>query len=393
MSGRIGEFRDRGCAVVGVSTDDLDTHKRWLTTLADQGGLGPIHFPLASDPDGAVSTSYGVYVERQHLAQRGLFIIDPNGVLQYQVTHSLSVGRSSDEVLRVIDALQSGGLCPGEREIGQPPIDMALALGPNRVIGQYEIEATLGSGAFGTVFRARDRLLERTVALKVLRTSDAAPNQSLLDEARAAAALSHPYVCLVYSVDTSNGAAMIVMEYVAGESLVARLQSGRLTPLAAAEFGRQIAEGLAAAHEAGVAHGDLKPANLMITPADTIKIMDFGLARRDSPSQAATLAYASSRSGLSGTPGYMAPEQARGEPATPASDVFAFGLVLYEMLTGRPAVSGAGLLEAFRLIEGFDASRYVAEVPDRFASNLRDCLVREPADRQVTMAQIAARLK
>ena len=169
MSGRIAEFRERQCEVLGVSTDSIETHVRWLTTPPSRGGLGPLEFPLASDPDGAVCRAYGVYVERQHLALRGLFIIDPNGVLQYQVVHSLSVGRSSDEVLRVLEGLQSGGLCPGERELGQPPLDVLDGLGPNRVIGQYQVEATLGSGAFGTVLRARDILLDRTVALKILR--------------------------------------------------------------------------------------------------------------------------------------------------------------------------------------------------------------------------------
>src|SRR5262245_51382373 len=156
---------------------------------------------------------------------RGLFIIDPNGVLQYQVVHSLSVGRSSDEVLRVLEGLQIGGLCPAERESGQPPLEVLDILGPNRVIGPYQIEAMIGAGAFGTVFRARDTLLDRTVALKILRSGGAVPAEALLVEARAAAALNHSNVCTVYSVDTSHGAAMIVMEYVDGESLARRLEA------------------------------------------------------------------------------------------------------------------------------------------------------------------------
>jgi serine/threonine-protein kinase len=197
----------------------------------------------------------------------------------------------------------------------------------------------------------------------------------------------------VYSVDTSNGAPMIVMEYVDGESLARRLESGPLTQEFAAAIARQVAEGMAAAHVAGVVHGDLKPANLMITPVGTIKIMDFGLARRLSPGQAETVDWASSSgSGLSGTPAYMAPEQARGELPTPASDVFSLGLVLYEMLTGRPAVSGKGILDVLRHVEEFDASSYAGEVPEPFAAILLDSLVREPAERRITMAQIGARL-
>src|SRR5262245_44357530 len=157
-------FREKRCDVLGISTDSIETHVRWLTTPPLQGGLGPIQFPLASDLDGAACKAYGVYVEHQHLALRGLFIIDHNGVLQCQVVHTTSVGRSSEEILRVLDGLQSGGLCPVERQPGELPIDVLASLGTNRVIGNFQVEATVGSGACGTVFRARDVLLDRTVA-------------------------------------------------------------------------------------------------------------------------------------------------------------------------------------------------------------------------------------
>lgn len=365
VSDRFAEFGERHCDVLAVSTDTIDTHVRWLTTSPSESGIGPLAFPLASDPDGEVCKAYGVLVERGHLALRGLFIIDPNGVLQYQVVHNLSVGRSCDEILRVLDGLQSGGLCAAERSVGQPTLDIFDHLGPNRVVGQYQVESLLGSGAFGVVYRARDSVLDRIVALKVLRPGPVARDQ-VLAEARAAAALNHPNVCTVHAIDDSHGALMIVMECVAGETLAERIQSGALTPDAVAAIGRQIAAGLAAAHAAGVIHGDLKPANLMVTPDGTIKIMDFGLARRHSELDRpdTTIEWTgSSSSFLSSTPSYMAPEQTRGEPASAASDVFVLGLIIYEMLTGRPAVSGNNILEVFMAIDQFDSSKFVTGLP------------------------------
>jgi serine/threonine protein kinase len=146
-----------------------------------------------------------VYVEGQKLALRGLFIIDPNGVLQYQVVHSLSVGRSTEEILRVLEGLQLGGLCPGERKQGEPVLDLDRELQPNRVFGHYRIEAVLGGGSFGTVYRARDLALDRTVALKVIRPGSPMAPEVLLAEARAAAALTHPNVCMIHAVDSSLG--------------------------------------------------------------------------------------------------------------------------------------------------------------------------------------------
>ena len=227
VSDRFAEFCERHCDVLAVSTDTIDTHVRWLTSSPSDSGIGPLTFPLASDPEGEVCKAYGVLVERGHLALRGLFIVDPNGVLQYQVVHNLSVGRSCDEILRVLDGLQSGGLCAAERSVGQPTLDILDHLSPNRVIGQYQIESLLGSGAFGVVYRARDLVLDRTVALKVLRTGNTARDR-VLAEARAAAALNHPNVCTIHAIDDTHGAPMIVMEYVAGEMLAERIQKGAL---------------------------------------------------------------------------------------------------------------------------------------------------------------------
>lgn len=386
------EFQDRGCDVLGISSDDIETHIRWLNTSPAEGGLGPIAFPLAADPDAATCTNYGVYIERQKVAQRGLFMVDPNGVLQYQVVHSLSVGRSTDEVLRVLDALQSGGLCPGERTVGGNTIDVLSNLQPGRVLGSYRIEQELGAGSFGTVFRAKDTLLDRTVALKILRRDNRESTASLLNEARAAAALSHPNVCAVHTVDSSNGAEMIVMEFVEGQTLADILKDGPLSSERSAELGRQIAEGMANAHAAGVVHGDLKPGNIVITPKGSAKIMDFGLSRRESPTNVEedTLAHSagSTSSGLSGTIGYLAPELARGEAPTAASDTFAVGLMIFEMLTGKRAIRGNNILEALRSVEDFDSASFVEELPMEFHAKIGKALSRNAAERP-TMSSLA----
>ncbi len=395
MSGRIEEFRQRGCEVLGISTDDIDTHVRWLGTSPVDGGLGPISFPLAADPEGEVCQAYGVYVERQRVALRGLFMIDPNGVLQYQVVHSLSVGRSTDEVLRVLDALQSGGLCPGERQAGQETIDVLANLQPGRLLGAYKIESELGSGSFGTVFQARDTLLDRTVALKILRSDSSEATDSLLNEARAAAALSHPNVCAVHTIDTSSGASMIVMEFVRGRTLSDVIKDGAMSTDQASRLASQLAAGMSNAHEAGVIHGDLKPGNVVITQEGNAKIMDFGLSRRMIPSnvEEETLPHAqgSTSSGLTGTLGYLAPELARGEAPTLASDVFAVGLIFYEMLTGERAITGGNVLETLHNIESFDADAFAERVPKELQEVVAKTLHPDPQGRP-TMTELSQAL-
>ncbi len=378
---------------MAVSTDKVETHERWLTE--GQGGIGALNYPLCSDEDGRVSIAYGVYVPRQHVAMRGLFIIDPNGVLQYQVVHSLSVGRGTDEVLRVLDGLQQGGLCPSDWVPGQAALDASQELGPGRVVGPYRVEAVIGRGAFGTVLKAHDLNLDRSVALKVLRTSGASPSDSIFSEARTAAALNHPNVCIIHALDAGHGFPMIVMEYIEGQTLAERLTAGPLSHADTKAVSRQVAQGLAGAHAQGVVHGDLKPANVMITPAGVVKIMDFGLSRRaerpQSPDETAVWT-PNTNGAISGTPYYMAPEQTRGEQTTPATDVFAFGLMLYEMLTGRRAVDGANVLEVFRRTEALSADALAAEVSEPFAQLLRSALVIDPARRTITMPEFALAL-
>lgn len=393
LSARLDEFHQRECALLGVSTDSVETHQRWLSTPRSQGGLAGLRFPLASDEDGTVCRAYGVYVPRQHLALRGLFIIDPNGVLQYAVVHNLSVGRRSEEVLRVLDALQTGGLCAEGWTPDQATLDVSETLRPGSVLGQFRIDAVLGAGSFGSVFRANDLLLQRTVALKVLRSNAQLPSIALLNEARAAAALNHPNVCTIFAVEADDGVPMIVMEYIEGQPLNKMLDSGPLPPPRVADIARQVAQGMAAAHDQGIIHGDLKPGNILVSTTGLAKIMDFGLARQlpraSRSNETVVWQPAADTGGLSGTPRYMAPEHARNQPVTAASDIFAFGLVLYELLVGRPAISGNNLMDVLRQLDTLDAQKYANRTPEPFATILRQALVNDPRDRTMTMSRIA----
>jgi alkyl hydroperoxide reductase subunit AhpC len=396
LSARMEELRQRGCDILGISTDSIESHERWITTPRARGGLGEIHFPLASDRDGAVARVYDVYLEPQHVALRGLFIIDPNGVLQYQTVHNLSVGRRSDEVVRVLTALQSGGMCPEDWCMDCATLDPARALIPGNMFAHYRIEAEVGQGTFAAVFRAHDTVLDRPVALKVFKASSAPSASTVLAEARAAAALNHPNVCTIFAVDDSEGVPVIAMEYVDGQSLDVMLQAGALAAAQVADLGRQIALGMAAAHSLGIVHGDLKPANILVAHGGVVKITDFGLSRRAAlpPSSDKTLEWADADRGkISGTPAYMSPEQSRGEPITPKSDVFSLGAVFYEMLTGQPAFTGENVLRVLDQIRNVAPDRYVAAVPEPFSDILRGSFVRETQDRTLTMDKIAEMLR
>jgi eukaryotic-like serine/threonine-protein kinase len=336
-----------------------------------------------------------VFLETQHVALRGLFIIDPNGVLQYQVVHNLSVGRRTDEILRVLAALQTGGLCAENWSPGDPTLDRARPLGPGSVLSHYRIEEQIGSGSFASVFRAQDTTLHRAVALKVLKIDSPASAGAVLAEARAAAALNHPNVCTIYSVDDSEGVPVIAMEYLVGVPLSRAIEDGPLTVDRCAHLGQQIATGIAAAHRAGIVHGDLKPANIFVTEAGIVKLLDFGLSRRElrssSPEDTTELLGIGSQ-GVAGSPCYMSPEQAAGEKPTPASDVFSLGSTLFEMLTGRRAFDGENVLQVLDHIRNADSELLAGQVPEPFSSILARALACAPENRSITMREIADEL-
>lgn len=223
---------------------------------------------------------------------------------------------------------------------------MALTTGTK--LGPYEIQSPLGAGGMGEVYRARDSRLGREVAVKVVPGSfstDPGRLQRFEQEARAASALNHPNILAVYDVGTHDGIPYLVTELLEGEALGGRLQEGALPPRKGLEYAVQIAQGLAAAHERGIVHRDLKPDNIFLCRDGRAKILDFGLAKLiASEAQAATLTSLGSahtaEGTVLGTAGYMSPEQVRGQPTDPRSDIFSFGTVLYEMFSGRRTFTG-----------------------------------------------------
>jgi serine/threonine-protein kinase len=186
------------------------------------------------------------------------------------------------------------------------------------------------------------------------------------------------------------------MEYVDGHPLRDMLENGPLPANQAARLGHQIALGMATAHRQGIVHGDLKPGNLLVTRDGVVKITDFGLSRRAAAPQTRddTTVWVSVEDGkIAGTPGYMSPEQSRGEPVTPNSDVFSLGAVLYEMVTGKQAFGGDNVLQVLDQIRNVDSYQFAEEVPDPFRTILREALVRDARNRGITMEVIAELLK
>ncbi len=384
-SARIADFSALGCEVLAVSVDSVEIHASWLRTPQADGGVAGLAFPLASDEKAVVMRRYGVFDEERGVGLRGLFLVDPNGILQCQTVLPLTVGRGTDETLRVLAALQTGGLCPLDWRQGATAVPLEDQLRPGRVVSRYRIEASLGSGGFATVFRARDIGLDRVVALKVFRPGSRQTVTAMLEEARLAAALTHPNVCAVYAVDDSEGVPLIAMEHLEGQTMSRLLYDKRLGPADAVRVLGGIAAGLAAAHERHVVHGDLKPGNVIVTREGHAKIVDFGLARRASPTELGH----THESRTSGTPRYMAPERFRGHPVTGASDVFAFGLMAYEAFAQRPALPGSTVQDLVRQILSLDGPRLAAELPPPFDDLVRRSLALAPEARTITMREIA----
>src|SRR3990172_2302223 len=229
---------------------------------------------------------------------------------------------------------------------------MALASGTR--LGPYEILAPAGAGGMGEVYRARDTRLDRTVAIKILPphlSADPLLRQRFEREAKAISALNHPHICILHDVGHQDGTDFIVMEYLEGDTLAQRIEKGPLPLEQVLKYGTQIADALDKAHRQGVVHRDLKPGNIMLT-ATGAKLLDFGLAKSSVPivpgsslTMAPTQGSPVTQHGtIVGTFQYMSPEQVEGREVDARSDIFTFGAMLYEMLTGRRAFQGKSSL-------------------------------------------------
>jgi dipeptidyl aminopeptidase/acylaminoacyl peptidase len=262
---------------------------------------------------------------------------------------------------------------------------MSFAAGAR--VGPYEIVAPLGAGGMGEVYRARDTRLGRDVAIKALPATFSASADALARferEARALASLSHPNIITLHDVGQSDGVNYVVMELLDGETLRSRLTAGAVPQRKAIEIAADIARGLAAAHDRGIAHRDLKPENVFLTRDGQVKVLDFGLARQSLEPDAATLAPGTEPGVVLGTVGYMAPEQVKGESSDYRADIFAFGCVLYELLTGRRAYRRDSAPETMTAIlkedppDPSDSGMALAPAVQRI---VRRCLEKRPEQR------------
>jgi hypothetical protein len=270
-----------------------------------------------------------------------------------------------------------------------------VALASGSRLGPYDILAPLGAGGMGEVYRARDTKLGRDVALKVLPDSLAHDPERLARferEAHLLAALNHPSIAHIHGFEDSTSTPALVMELVDGPTLADRIAQGPIPLDEALPIAKQIAEALEAAHEQGVIHRDLKPANIKVRADGTVKVLDFGLAKAFDPTASSgagatmspTLSIHATQGGIIlGTAAYMAPEQARGKSVDKRADIWAFGCVLFEMLTGKRAFDGEDVSETLAavLTRDVDWKALPTDVPPRLRALLRDCLVRDPKQR------------
>jgi serine/threonine protein kinase len=271
---------------------------------------------------------------------------------------------------------------------------MSETISPKTTLAQYTIVSKIGEGGMGEVYRARDTKLGRDVAIKVLPAAFSENSERLRrfeQEAQAAGALNHPNILVIFHIGTHEGAPYIVSELLEGETLRERMAGTALPQRKAIDYGLQTARGLAAAHEKGIVHRDIKPDNVFVTNDGRIKILDFGLAKltgasdtTQSQTEVPTRKVNTDPGTVMGTMGYMSPEQLKGQPADHRSDIFSFGAILYEMLSGKRAFRGDSMAKTMSAILREDppdlseTNKTVSPALERVA---RHCLEKNPAER------------
>ena len=290
--------------------------------------------------------------------------------------------------------------------LAAPAFSAASVAGEHALVGRrfgaYLVRSFLDAGGMGEVYRAYDERLDREVAIKILPRSSASDTERLARferEARLLAALNHPHIGAIYGVEPVDGRPALVLELIAGETLAARIATGRLPLAEALTIARQIAEALEAAHERGIVHRDLKPANIKITPEGVVKVLDFGLAKaaaeagpvgpsgpaaaRHPPPEAshapAGNPHGTREGAILGTLAYMSPEQAAGHAVDRRTDLWAFAAILFEMLTGRPVFAGETMSDVLAAVlkSEPDWTTLPAETPAPIRSLLRRCLEKD----------------
>lgn len=297
-----------------------------------------------------------------------------------------------------IEALMAAAEAPAWFDQPAIPRDSELPEAQTDV-GPYHIVEKIGQGGMGTVYKAIDTRLDRTVALKVISRADGSPadRARFVREAKAASALNHPNIVTIYEYDSAEGRDFIAMEFVAGRTLREMIET-REAPLSKGlEYARQVARGLARAHGAGIIHRDLKTGNIMVNSEGVAKILDFGLARHGETQQAGPDdETALTRTGaILGTPGYMSPEQVWGEKVDHRTDIFSFGVVLYEIACGERPFRGDDphkTMLQVAVTEPKPVSEVNRDVPETLAALIAACLKRKPDDRPQSMAEVETRL-
>jgi Tol biopolymer transport system component len=272
-------------------------------------------------------------------------------------------------------------------------------ISPGTRLGPYDIVALIGTGGMGEVYRARDDRLGREVAIKVIRSTGATDPERLQRfelEARASGLLNHPNVLAIYDIGTHEGLPYLVSELLEGETIRLLLVDGPIGPSKALAYATQIADGLAAAHEKGIVHRDLKPENLFVTKDGRVKILDFGLAKLShadsAPQDDSQAPTADVTAPLIGTVSYMSPEQIRGLPVDHRSDIFSFGVVLYEMLTGRRAFRGVSAVETMSAALREDPQG-LGGLPPGLDVIVHHCIEKDPAHRFQSAPDLAFHLR